>query len=345
VILTVWMIGKHNSPIGISLLRIVLPLALMLGVTAGWLGYYCWRTTGSSVRTPYQVYDQTYGVIPYMVWQHVRPEPQYRHAMMRKLNTDFEMIEYRGLRSPAGHVMKIASAVIFFLGPVLLLPFAGLFSVPLDKFGWRDLSLEARTLLRILIVSWVAAELAVFYSPHYSAPITSLIVALVLLAMRRLWRLSQSGVFLVRAVPVICVVVFALRAFAVPLHISMSEFHTYGLNQFSLSAKGKALRAPIEAELYTIPGDHLVIVRYSPEHDVGLEWVYNDADIDHWRIVWARDMGANEDQKLIEYFKSRKIWLAEPDAVPPRLTVYESRNQIAGETVSVDQPTKSKAAP
>lgn len=30
------------------------------------------------------------------------------------------------------------------------------------------------------------------------------------------------------------------------------------------------------------------------------------ADIDHARIVWARDMALEENQKLVDYFKNRK---------------------------------------
>jgi hypothetical protein len=321
VILMRWMMGPNRPSFRVLLRRIVLPLAAILALCAGWLGYYNRVTTGNPLRTPFQVYEQTYGAVPNMIWQRIKPEPVYRHAVFSKLRVEYEL-EAKSHKVLAGQIAKIASAIIFFLGPVLLLPFAVLLSAPY-KFAWRHPGCNGRTLLTILIVSCVGAGFSVFYSPHYSAPVTGLIIALVLLAMRRLRRLNQSGVFLVRAIPMICLIVFALRVLAAPLNISVGQIHTYGWYQFPLGyPKGRALRARIERELYTIPADHLVIVRYSSEHDVHLEWVYNDADIDHAKIVWAREMTAGEDQQLIKYFNKRKVWLLEPDVVPPRLSVY-----------------------
>ena len=41
------------------------------------------------------------------------------------------------------------------------------------------------------------------------------------------------------------------------------------------------------------------------------EWVYNEAEIDQAKVIWARDMNPTENCKLIGYFKDRRIWLLE----------------------------------
>jgi hypothetical protein len=82
-------------------------------------------------------------------------------------------------------------------------------------------------------------------------------------------------------------------------------------------------RLAVEARLEGIPGDHLVIVHYGPMHDERQGWVTNAADINHSRIVWAHDMGANANDELIRYFSARRIWIVYPDENPIRLVPYK----------------------
>ena len=75
-----------------------------------------------------------------------------------------------------------------------------------------------------------------------------------------------------------------------------------------------------------MPGRHLVVVRYGPAYDPGhqIEWVYNRADIDHAKVIWAREMGDVENTRLLEYYRHRHPWLIEPDRQPVHLRPYLS---------------------
>jgi hypothetical protein len=81
-------------------------------------------------------------------------------------------------------------------------------------------------------------------------------------------------------------------------------------------------RARVAAELGHYSGKQLAIVRYSANHNVFDEWVYNDADVDKSSVVWAREMDEPADGELVKYFSDRRVWLVEPDSVPPRVSAY-----------------------
>jgi len=85
------------------------------------------------------------------------------------------------------------------------------------------------------------------------------------------------------------------------------------------------LPAPrIVKQLEDIPGKHLVIVRYAPDHFADHEWVYNDTDIDASKIVWAREIPTVDMAPLLEYFRDRKVWLVQADHQPQQREEYRS---------------------
>ena len=82
------------------------------------------------------------------------------------------------------------------------------------------------------------------------------------------------------------------------------------------------------ARLIAPEGNHLILVRHSSGYVEGSdEVVYNSANIDAARIVWARDMGETKNRELIDYYKgNRTVWLYQADTNPPRLARYDPEN-------------------
>jgi len=72
-------------------------------------------------------------------------------------------------------------------------------------------------------------------------------------------------------------------------------------------------RKPVEDQLSALPGPHLVLVRYSKDHNSGEEYVYNEADIDRAKTVWAREIPSRDLAPLLQYFRDRDVWIYEPD--------------------------------
>jgi len=320
-----WMFGKSSPHLGRSLVRIALPICLILTVTLAGMGYYCWRVTGNPLRLPYAVERQTYAIAPYFLWQPLRPRPAYNNAVFESMYAGEEMATYHFSHSFGGMAAKLFWSWKFYLSPVLTLPLLMLVFILPYGFSWRDISKRTRFFLIIFGICVIALELETFYAPHYPAPLTGVVLALVLIAMRRLqkwrWRDKPTGLFLVRAIPVICVVMFVLRAAAGPLHFPLEGFYAPAWYQASLGSFG---RAAMQRELEQFPGGQLVIVRYQPDHKPFIEWVYNRADIEDAKVVWAREMSAPENHELIDHFQGRHVWLLQADAKPPRLTAYSS---------------------
>ena len=133
--------------------------------------------------------------------------------------------------------------------------------------------------------SVIGVVVVTFFIPHYVAVITAIIIALVLQSMRhlRLWRPEGRaiGTALVRALVMLSVVL-------IPLHAWLWA----GEDTKNLTSIGPQ-RARIMIALEALPDKQLVIVRYRPQHDPLQEWVYNDADIDGSKVVWARDGPGN----------------------------------------------------
>jgi hypothetical protein len=379
--LLVWVLKKDRPPLRVVAWRVVVPLALMLVLTGCGMLYYNWRVTGNPLRLAYQVDLEANTVVPYMIWQKLRPEPVYHHELVRKMFALQTPPAYYLARSMEGLRSKAVLLWRFFLGPTLSLPFvllifalprgfswrglrkparvllvvggAFLLAVALESFwepyfatplielilclgllrlrrSWRHISSRTRFLLAAGAVFLVALALETFCEPHYASPITCLLLALALLAMRRLqtwrWRRKSVGLFLVRAIPVICVLTFVLRLAAQPLRIPLSTSYVAAWDQ---RARGGFGRTDVLARLERLPGRELVIVRYSPNHDIFCEWVYNDADINAAKVIWARDMGSALNQELLGYFKDRQVLLLEADEHPAELLAYSAANSTA----------------
>jgi len=150
-------------------------------------------------------------------------------------------------------------------------------------------------------------------SPHYLAAATGLLYLVLMQCLRHLrlwhWRGQPFGAAIVLVVPVICCAMIVLRLLAVAARAPIE----------GAWPRGNLERAAISRKLENSPGQHLVIVRYSPNHDLDREWVYNAADIDAAKIVWTRDMGDRDNQELLQYFRDRHMWYLNPDQSSPRL--------------------------
>jgi hypothetical protein len=306
--MALWIFGQAHPPFSVSFRRFVLPAILVLAITGAGTAYYYWRVTGNPFRMTYQVNRDTYATAPYFLWQSPQPEPVYNHPLMRDFYR-WELARFEGYHTLGGAASrtwdKLAGVWKYYFGPLL--------TVPLLAFPWilRDKKMR----FPLFAAAFFALGLAVetWTMPHYVAPAAGLIYLLLLQCMRHLrlwrWRGRPFGVALVRAIPAIACAMVLLRVGAVVAHAQIEPAWP----------RGNLDRVAITRQLEATPGRHLVIVSYGPHHDVDWEWVYNAADIDGARIVWARAMNPKEDQELLQYFHDRRVWHVNGDQSPTRL--------------------------
>jgi hypothetical protein len=328
VVLIRWLVaGASRPPVGLLIRRGVAPIALIV-IAILWMGYYNYRVFGDPFTEPYKLSRTTYASAPHFIWQSPRPEPVYRHAVMREFYTGWELGYFQKVRTLRGFLtetpLKLARAILFYVG-IALLPLI---------FTLRRVLSDRRTRFLVISVLVLAAGMLMetWLIPHYLSPFTAAFYALGLQGMRhlRLWTLDGRpvGVGLVRAIVAVCVVLTALRACASPLHLNLAGWPTwtwYGSQDFGIP------RAKVQAVLEQMPGKQLAIVRYASSHNSVDEWVYNAADIAGSKVIWAREMQPADDRELIHYYKDRRVWLVQPDKQPAEISPYATaeRERIA----------------
>jgi hypothetical protein len=341
IALFAWMLGKDRPSFSISMRRVVVPLVLLLAMTGGWMAYYNWRVTGNPVRMPYQVYQTQYDPTPYFLWQSQKPLPEYRHAEMKAWETEIDLGTFKSTRTAGGliseEIYKGMSIWVFYIGPLFtaLIVFV-LLTLPYG-YSWKDISGPTKFLLLAFAMSLAAGGLEVYFYPQYLAPFTCVFFALILIVMRHLWthrwRGNPTGMSLVRLVLALTAFLMLLRVAKSPIHLRTELAFTPWFSHSDRTSP--AGRQPILSQLEQQPGSHVVLVRYLPDlYNLDLhrnemwppsgvwEWVYNSADIDQQRIIWAHDMGPTENAELIHYYPHRQVWLLEADEQPPKLKPY-----------------------
>jgi hypothetical protein len=314
--LFLWALKNRQSEDKRIFTRVLAPAAIVLGIGISALLYYFWRATGSPFQTPYQVNLQTQDPVPLFPWQSLRAIPQSR---VGALFLSWETEQYNRVHSHfiISSVARSIQFYLFFLGPALTLPFLMLASGSGRRLPMRS-SPNFRLLLIVFFVSTAGLLLPTYYGPTYAAGLTCVIYALLIAAMQSIrrwsWRGKSTGLAVVRTVPLICFLMLLIRAFA-PL-ASMSLPQTMPLTWCSPHLFDDLSRAPVQAALESKAGLHLAVVRYRSDRAQPVDWVQNLAVIDSQKIVWANDLGPQQNQEVIDYYKGRRVWLIEPDNAP-----------------------------
>ncbi len=300
-----------------------------------------YRVTGSPTTLPYMHSRYQYGIPTVFVFQ-ANPVPH--RELTHEQQLDYDLQSYAHQVNPPGirpYFARLASRVrfyrFFFLAPLyLVLPMA-LFALRDFRYWWVVLT---------LCLFALGTNIYPYFFTHYLAAETCLFVLISVTGLQQLSRVTirgqDTGADAARVILFLCVSHFV---FWYGLHLfGNQDFAEYMWRYETWDAMNHG--DPEEylsthQRLTDSPGKQLVFVRYGPSHTVK-EWVFNDADIDGSKVVWARDLGEPENEKLRRYYPNRTAWLLEPDAKPVVLVPYQS---LPFQTTQKEQSQPEPAKP
>lgn len=294
-------------------LQVLLPIGGSLLLTLAFTLYYNWRLTGHLASFPEAVYYRQFMRVPVFLWENVTPTHKFDNPQFDVFYNSWFLQQFDGTLSSALSIekTKISAFASFFIGPWLTVPLLAIPWLLRDRHIRLPLIQIALSFLGLLAVTW--------FHPHYAAPIFGGLILVLVQSVRHLrcWTLYDRPIGL--TITRLAVITLTFGLFMRIMIFALT--HSGGICTTCLYDWD---RAHFTDQLRSIPGKHLVIVRYRPDHDVSREWVYNLAAIDESQIIWTREIPGLDPAPLLDYYRSRKVWLVEPDKKPPQMSPYLS---------------------
>jgi hypothetical protein len=269
------------------------------------------QVTGSFTTMPYQLSRYQYGVPAAFTFE---PNPEPHRALTAEQDLDYRA--QSAIHDEAldlGFMGRLGARVrfyrFFFLAPLYLALPAFLLALREWRFRWATLTIALLAL---------GSNVYPYFYAHYIAVAACLFLLVSVTALDRLARIS----WLAGAAHVILWLCAFQFLFWYGIHLAGDDRMLFAMARYEstdfINYGDPDGYAAIDRKLAAAPGKQLVFVRYSSQH-MFHEWIRNAADPDTARVVWAADLGAEENEKLRRQYPDRTAWLAEPDARPPLL--------------------------
>ncbi|MGW8267118.1 MAG: hypothetical protein ACWGSQ_12180 [Longimicrobiales bacterium] len=311
-----WLLPRVAGPQPRSVLASGLVTLAALIPFAAALAHYNASVTGDFARMPYAEYEEQYGAVPVFLWAEAGDVPDYSNDVFRRFQTEWALPEYELKRTLKGYLrhkpLETFWDLLQILPLALLLP---LLAVGIRGGGGWDKA--AVVCLGLLLLSLMGTT---FPGSRKLAPAAGPAILLAIQGLRRLRSWNPEGRPVGRSLARLCVVAVVISA--------AISFFVPGTDRPSDMARA---RAEILAGLESTQESHLVFVRYSPSHNTHREWVYNRADLENAKVVWARFRTEAENRRLSDHFRGRRVWLLDADDSSPRLREYRSSEQAGAQ--------------
>lgn len=297
LVLAGWLVRSRWQTFGRRLRRVGLPAVLTVSVAGAALLGYDARVTGDPWKPPYLLDLDRYYVAPLFVWQSEKPAPSYGNDVMRRFYVGWRESE-RSVRQDVDAKNPLYGFWLWFRA------FKIVGGAVLAMLLLLSVRRDSRTaLLAVLLGGFLAGlSLQSVRLFHYLAPGLGLLAVAVVLGLRTLSTLRVRGRRIGRHLAALLVLAAAIGLVRNTVLTLRPGERGYGVR-----------RADLIARLSSEGGRHLVFVAYGPRHDVHQEWVYNGADLEGARILFARFISPRENERLLALEAGRRAWLLSPD--------------------------------
>jgi hypothetical protein len=288
----------------------------------GFIALHNHKATGNWATLPYAMCRYEYGVPSTFTFQ-LNPVPHRDLTREQKISYDVQSYMHgEGTETWARYWPRVLERVrfyrFFFLPPLIL-------ALPWFFFCLRDPRM--RYVLGALLIFFFGTTVYGYFYAHYIAAATCLFLLATVASLEKLGGLTSWP-----AVRVILFLAFGHFVFWYGVQLSSNQEFAKILEPYEswdeVNHGDPDGRLAVNRELAAQPGKQLVFVRYGPSHQL-TEWVYNTAEIDRQTVVFARDLGPEQNPALLAYYPDRTAWVLEPDATPPHLFRYERPQEPA----------------
>jgi hypothetical protein len=153
-----------------------------------------------------------------------------------------------------------------------------------------------------------SARFATYNQDHYFAPFVGYLILLITFI---LYRTSVIGLVINKLITSFALALIVAQVFVLFTEITFTK--TTFVRQY------RQVQTVFERTLYGLPGKHLVLIDFSTgnyNQGYGNRYLsitdrtyFNEADIDHSKVVWANSLGEERNKNLFDYFSGREIWI------------------------------------
>ncbi len=328
-VLLIWLLRDRRKSFAQKFSKIILPGVLITGIALSAMAYYNYRLTGDALRFAYTKHQSQYFSTPLFIFQSPAESNLQGHPRLQELynsltcSDPIRHLEVYGLpRLQFLYPIYALTYLLIFFPLFLLSPPLGLFfyvSIILLAFRNKWLSLIIGTIL----FTFCCMSIATYWDNfHYEAPITCCFYLLIVEGFRKFLEVSKKGSQ--KKLVILLLVLLTATSygyqilytsewfFPVQSATRNKDFSNLTLNldqslEIAIPEKTTYLKSVVEKAAERNNKKYLAIVSYSNEYTFLEDIVYNKADIDSSKLIWAYDLGEEKNKKLLDYYKDRKV--------------------------------------